>query len=49
MGIVNPAIDKYQKCIDACNRCAQACIECMGMCLNEPDVGARKKCISNPT
>lgn len=46
MGIVNKAIDKYQKCIDACNRCAQACIECMGMCLNEPDVIARKNCIA---
>ena len=42
MGIVNTAIDKYQKCIDACNRCAQACIECMNLCLIEPDVGARK-------
>lgn len=42
MGIVNKAIDKYQKCIDACNRCAQACMECMTMCLSEPDVTARK-------
>ncbi len=24
MGIINKAIDKYQKCIDACNRCVQA-------------------------
>ena len=43
MGIVNKAIDKYQKCIDACNGCAQACIECMNLCLGESDVSARKK------
>ncbi|MFT8315745.1 MAG: four-helix bundle copper-binding protein [Clostridium sp.] len=38
--------NKYQTCIDECNRCAQACYECFKACLNEPDVGARKNCIS---
>ena len=46
MGVVTTLTDKYQKCIDACNRCAQACHECMMLCLNEPDVAARKNCIS---
>ena len=46
MGIVTNTTDKYQKCIDACNRCAQACYECLKACLNEPDVQARKNCIS---
>lgn len=46
MGIVSALTNKYQKCIDACNRCAQACDECMTLCLGEPDVKARKNCIS---
>lgn len=46
MSIVNPATDKYQKCIDACTKCAQFCLECMVMCLSEPDVGARINCIT---
>jgi len=46
MGIVTKTTDMYQACIDAWNRCAQACFECFKMCLNEPDVGARKACIS---
>ncbi|MGE5633058.1 MAG: hypothetical protein ACM3TR_18470 [Caulobacteraceae bacterium] len=46
MGVVTNTTDKYKKCLDACNQCAQACYECMKMCLNEPDVGARKACIS---
>lgn len=45
MGIVQTTM-QYQKCIDLCNRCAQVCHECMTLCLNEPDVAARKKCIS---
>jgi hypothetical protein len=46
MGIVTNLTDKYQKCIDECNKCAQACLECMKLCLNEPDVEARRACIS---
>lgn len=46
MGFVTNTTDKYQKCIDACKQCAQACLECFKMCLNEPDVVARKGCIS---
>lgn len=46
MGVVTNVTDKYQKCIDACNICAQACNECFMLCLNEPDVGARTKCIA---
>ncbi|MPM02994.1 putative cysteine-rich protein YhjQ [bioreactor metagenome] len=46
MGIVTNLTDKHQTCIDACNRCAQACEECTMLCLNEPDVAARKNCIS---
>jgi hypothetical protein len=46
MGIVTNVTDKYQKCIDACTVCAQACEECFMLCLNEPDVAARKNCIS---
>jgi len=46
MGIVTNSTDKFQPCIDECNKCAQACHECFTACLNEPDVAARKKCIS---
>lgn len=46
MGIVTNSTDKYQKCIDECNKCAQACYECFKACLNEPDIDARKTCIS---
>lgn len=46
MGVVTMATNKYQKCIDTCNRCAQACYECLKACLNEPDVQARRNCIS---
>ena len=46
MGITTKTTDKYQNFIDECNRCAQACSECMTACLNEPDVGKRKNCIS---
>lgn len=38
--------NQYQTCIDECNRCAQICYECLRACLNEPDVQARKNCIS---
>lgn len=38
--------NKYQKCIDECKKCAQTCDECFTLCLNEPDVSARKTCIS---
>jgi hypothetical protein len=37
---------KYQTCIDECNKCEQVCYECFRACLNEPDVNARKSCIS---
>ncbi|AAK78060.1 hypothetical protein BJV85_000081 [Clostridium acetobutylicum] len=46
MGVATMVTDKYQKCIDACNRCSQACYECFKACLNEPDVNARRTCIS---
>lgn len=46
MGVVTQTTDKYQKCIDLCTKCAQACFECMKMCLNEPDLLARKGCVS---
>jgi len=46
MGIVTTATNQYQTCIDECNRCAQACYECFQACLMEPDVQARKNCIS---
>lgn len=46
MGIATTNTDKYQLCIDECNKCAQACYECFKACLNEPDIGARKNCIS---
>lgn len=35
-----------QSCIDACNKCAQACYECFHACLDEPDLNARKNCVS---
>lgn len=38
--------NKNQTCIDTCNQCAQACYECFTACLNEPDMQARKNCIS---
>ncbi|NLJ30102.1 MAG: four-helix bundle copper-binding protein [Clostridiales bacterium] len=46
MGIVINSTDQYQTCINECNRCAQACLECMTACLNEPDVQARRSCIT---
>ena len=46
MGISTNSTDKFQTCIDACNRSEQACYECFKACLNEPDVNARKICIS---
>jgi flagellar motor component MotA len=44
IGVYN--VNRNQTCIDACNKCAQACYECFQACLNEPDVKARKNCIS---
>lgn len=46
MGLFTVETGKYQSCIDACNRCAQACYECFHECLNEPDLNARKNCVS---
>ncbi len=46
MGVVTNTTDKYQKCLDACAKCVQACYECLRACLNEPDMAARKNCIS---
>ncbi|MGE4486127.1 MAG: four-helix bundle copper-binding protein [Oscillospiraceae bacterium] len=46
MGMVSNLTTKYQKCIDACKKCGQACDECFTLCLSEPDVQARKSCIS---
>ncbi len=46
MGIVTNSTDKYQACINECNKCAQACYECFKACLNEPDLNARKNCVS---
>jgi hypothetical protein len=46
MGMVTMATNKFQACIDACSKCAQACYECFSACLNEPDLGARKSCVS---
>lgn len=46
MGIVTNKIDTMQSCIDACKDCTQACYECFDECLNEPDLIARKGCLS---
>jgi hypothetical protein len=46
MGIVTNLTNKYQKCLDACKKCGQACDECVSLCLGEPDVAARKNCIT---
>ena len=46
MGILTGSMNNNQKCIDECTKCAQACKECFTLCLNEPDVQARKNCIS---
>ncbi len=46
MGMATMTRNKYQACIDECNRCAQTCYECFRACLNEPDINARKNCIS---
>ena len=46
MGIVTNMTDKFQACIDACTKCTQACYECFHACLNEPDLNARKNCVS---
>lgn len=46
MGVVAPATNKMQFCIDACQKCEQACYECFNACLNEPDLNARKNCVS---
>jgi len=45
MGVVTPATDKYQACIDACAKCTQACYECFHACLQEPDLNARRNCV----
>ncbi len=36
----------HQSCIDSCSKCTQACYECCTACLNEPDLNARKNCVS---
>lgn len=46
MGVVTKATNKIQSCIDACAKCTQACYECFHACLNEPDLSARKDCVS---
>ncbi len=46
MGIVTSKNNNMQACIDACTKCAQACYECFDACLNEPDLNARKNCVS---
>lgn len=46
MGIVTNKTDGMQACIDACGKCTQACYECFTECLNEPDLTARKNCVS---
>jgi hypothetical protein len=46
MGIVTGRTDMLQSCIDACQSCTQACYECLNECLNEPDLSARKDCVS---
>lgn len=46
MGIVTNKTDSFQACIDACAKCTQACYECFNACLNEPDLNARKNCVS---
>jgi hypothetical protein len=44
MGILET--NKHQTCIDACKKCTQTCYECFHACLNEPDLNARKNCVS---
>lgn len=46
MGLFTMESTKHQACIDACSKCAQACYECFHACLNEPDLNARKNCVS---
>lgn len=46
MSVVTSTNEKFQACIDACSKCAQACYECFSACLNEPDLNARKNCVS---
>ncbi len=46
MGIVTNKNNAMQSCIDACVKSAQACYECFEACINEPDLTARKNCIS---
>ncbi|HEX3076463.1 MAG TPA: four-helix bundle copper-binding protein [Lachnospiraceae bacterium] len=46
MGLFTMETSKHQTCIDACSKCAQACYECFHQCLNEPDLEARKDCVS---
>lgn len=46
MGIVTNNADKFQACIDACAKCTQACYGCFNACLNEPDLNAKKNCVS---
>lgn len=38
--------DEYRACIQACSTCGQECEHCATACLQEPDVGARTRCIS---
>jgi len=35
-----------QTCIDACTKCSQACYKYFKTCLNQPDLNARKNCVS---
>lgn len=46
MGILTNKADNMQACIDSCSKCAQVCFECFNLCLNEPDLNARKNCVS---
>ncbi|MDF2942940.1 MAG: ferredoxin [Herbinix sp.] len=38
--------EKNLICIEACTKCAQACYKCFYACINEPDLNARKSCVS---
>lgn len=46
MKVTSEKSHQIQACIDACTKCAQICYECFNACLSEPDVNARRDCIS---
>ncbi|WP_069999986.1 four-helix bundle copper-binding protein [Cellulosilyticum sp. I15G10I2] len=46
MDMVMDKTGLLQICIDACSKCAQTCYECFNACLSEPDLNARKDCVS---